>query len=200
LANNPPTEPPSISTCPVLTHQVQISLKDYQSFSLQLLPLDSHHIAVVAEPVSSPSPSISKTVQTTIQIFTRKGRILGTLALPVQVGSLVQTPIAHQFITVDRQNPSTAFLIDLKPYRISRLGINIEPHHWLATAWGYLFASHNQIVALDREGRSVGQLQTYLPITAIALASHDLFVATWQNQQGYLNTVDLRDANLDLLF
>jgi serine/threonine protein kinase len=195
---------------------IRLPLEGYELSSLQLLALDGGHVAVVAESLlprqglphrqdrsAHPKNFAAKNFAGTLmQVFTRRGTSVGTLNLPVRVGKLTRTSTPYQLMAVDRQDPHSVLLIDLKPYRISRLGVNVQPSYLISTAWGYLLADQQgEIVALDREGRHSGQLQAECPITATAFVSpHHLFVATWQEQQGYLYVVDLREANLDILF
>jgi serine/threonine-protein kinase len=191
-------------------YPIPVSLKGSNVASLQLLTLDSRHVAVVAETTTPPSDTTqlaqrvqSKTTSgTMLRVFTRRGTLVSTLNLPILGSKFELTLTPYQLMAVDRQNPHSVLLIDLKPYRISRLGVDIMPDDLLATPWGYLFADQQgAIVAIDREGRHLGQLQTGLPITAVAFMSpHRLWVATQQEQQGMLHAVDLRESGLDLLF
>jgi serine/threonine protein kinase len=183
---------------------IKIPLKGYQISSLQLLALDSSHVAVIAEFVPPASqPAQDKAVSgTSVKVFTRRGTAVGGLSLPVMGSKFSLTPTPYQLMAVDRQNLNSVLLIDLKPYRISRLGVEIVPNELIATPWGYLFSDRQgTIVSLDREGRHLGKLQTALPITALAFVfPHSLFIATWQDSKGYLHSVDLRESGLDLLF
>lgn len=190
---------------------IQIPLKRYHASSLQLLPLNRSHVAIVAEALTNgqgrsfPSAAQAKDSDTPgkfVKVLTRRGQVVGALDLPVNAGQLALTANPYRLMTVDRQNPKTVLLVDLKPYRILRIGVDIQPTHLIATSWGYILANpEGAIVALDREGRQSGQLQTDLPITAIAFgAPHTLFVATWQEPQGNLHAIDLQKADLELLF
>ncbi|WP_416675638.1 serine/threonine-protein kinase [Egbenema bharatensis] len=185
-------------------HPIKIPLKGYQISSLQLLVLDNSHVAVIAEsiPPASQTAQDKATPGTIVKVFTRRGTAVGTLNLPVLGSKFVLTLIPDQLMAVDRQNLNSVLLIDLKPYRISRLGVEIVPDELVATPWGYLFSNQQgTIVALDREGRHLGKLQTDLPITALTWVSpHSLLIATWHASQGHLHTVDLRESGLDLLF
>lgn len=189
----------------IAQHAVSIALKHHAPDSPQLLVLDTRHVAVFAELATrKPSQAESKageSLGTLVRVVTRRGNLVGSLSLPIQIGQAILTPTPYRILAVDRVNPQTVLLIDLKPYRILRLGVEIVPKFLLATAWGYILASQTQIVLLDQDGRQVGQIEVASAMTAIASFSHyGLLVATWDGQQGCLHTVDLREAGVDLLF
>lgn len=185
-------------------HPVKVSLPQGFQPSLQFLALDSNHVAILTDSIATKAGRSCKSQQdggTKVRVFTRRGTYVGALKLPVQVGQVWQTSVPYQLLTIDRQNPTSILLIDLKPYRILRLGVEIQPKLLTATSWGYIAADREQLVCLDREGQSIGNIQAPCPITAIApIEPHGLLVATWDGKQGYLHNVDLRESGVELLF
>jgi serine/threonine-protein kinase len=95
-------------------------------------------------------------------------------------------------------------LIDLKPFGVTRIALDINPTFAITTKWGYILADcHQRLVMLDQEGHTVGKFE--LPgtstardnsqITAIAaFAEYGLLIATWSNECGFLYTIDLRSS------
>lgn len=184
-------------------HPVYVALKGCVLQSLQFLALDERHVVVMTQTPAKPHVSGKQSsLGTLIKVLTRRGNLVGTLSLPLQVGRVVPTLTPYQLLATDRQNPKSLLLIDLKPYRILRLGTQIEPEFVSVTVWGYILAnSQGQILFLDREGRQIGYMLAPHRITAItSIGSYGLLVATWDGQQGCLHTIDLRQTDVELLF
>ncbi|GAB4376097.1 MAG: serine/threonine-protein kinase [Elainellaceae cyanobacterium] len=172
----------------------------------QLLALDNRHVALLIGVNHLPLAQRNQTKisgnSTLIKILTRRGKEIGSLHLPIQIDRAVLTPTPYQVLAIDRSNPTSVLLIDLKPYRILRLGVDLEPEFLITTLWGYIFANSDGLITfVDREGQQIGRMQAPARITAMTmLQPHELLVATWEGQQGYLHRVDLKTATLDLLF
>lgn len=184
---------------------ISVNLQSCSITGTQITALDDRHVAVVHTPTTrgtGKSELVKSLDRSLIRVFTRKGVQVGTLHLPVQVGKFIRTLLPYQLLAVDGNNSRSVLLIDLKPYRILRLGVEIEPAFLLATHWGYLIASaEGKIACLDRELRPIGQLLAPSSITAmVAIEPYELLIATWDGQQGYLHSLDLRESGLDLLF
>lgn len=183
---------------------VDLSLLPAQPF--HLLVLDSRHIALLMHmnraSVLQHEPTPESMTSTLVKIFTRRGTVVGSLYLPLHIERVALTAVPYQLLAVECNHPESVVLVDLKPYRLSRIGVALNPKFLVATEWGYIFAnSQGLIVFVDQEGRHLGQMQAAHEITAMtALSFHQLLVATWTGQQGYLHWVDLREAGLDLLF
>lgn len=198
ISNTPsPKAPTPQSIC--------VSLGQRSNHPLQLLALDTHHVAILIDRAKENDSRSCKTREqcgTKLKVYTRRGKPVGSLHLPLQIGQVCQTGVPYQLITTDRQHPETILLIELKPYRILRYRAGIEPKFLASMSWGYIAADEaGQIVCLDRDGVQVGQIATPDPITAIqAVEPYGLLVATWTGEQGHLYLVDLREADVELLF
>lgn len=188
---------------PVASRLIEVDLELQSIESAQLLALDSHHVAVVLNWAADRQDEQGYLLSgSSIQVLTRRGTRIGVLPLPVRLGQLVPTLTPYRYAAVDRDNPRSILSIDLKPYRVLRLNVEIEPLFLLTTTWGYIAASvQGKITFLDREGHCIGNLLAPAEITAIrAIEPHELLVATWDGQQGCLHSLDLREADLELLF
>ena len=186
------------------TAPVEVFFKKRLPVRPQIFALDSRHVAIamqvaIGESSSSESPENS---QTLIKAFTRRGNYVASLLLPCYVTQAIVTPKPYQLLALDRYHPQAIGVIDLKPYRIRRFAISIEPTLLAATDWGYILAnSAGQILLLDFEGRQLGKFTVPHAITAIApFDQRGLLVATWAGQQGSLYTLDLNEIGADLLF
>jgi serine/threonine-protein kinase len=166
----------------------------------QLMPLDSRHIAAFSHTVDSQSSACI--TGASIEVFTRRGSAVGSLNLPVPLRCLTASQTPYQLIGMEPAHPNSMLLIDLKPLRISRIGVEISPVLIEAAVWGYVLVDVNgQIVLLDRYGEGVGRIEGPANPTAIALPNpYGLLIATWKNGQGSLYTLDLRQLDLELVF
>lgn len=209
--------PQIASRMTIVSDPISLSLPARSLNSTRLFALDAHHVAVltdlspeddrgsatinsITDPLLKPPKPLD--YKTEIQVFCRRGYRIGTLTLPLRLGLTLVTPKPHRFLAVDRDNAGIAVLIDLKPYRILRIGVDITPDFLAAAPWGYLLADRRgKIVLLDREGQKVGGLIAPEPITAIAtLEQHQVTIATWSGSQGSLYTVNLKEVDVDLIF
>jgi serine/threonine-protein kinase len=179
--------------------------------SLNLLAVDSHHLALVTTPLSligQPDPELGQIpgsgvhAGSTIHLLTRRGDRIGSIQAGVRLQHLILTPTPYRLLAIEADQPGTVLLVDLKPYRIRRLWIEITPTFLAVTDWGYILAeSRGRIVIVDLEGRQVGAFESPFPITAITpVQPYGLLVATWDKGQGYLYSLDLRTLGIDLVF
>jgi serine/threonine protein kinase len=162
------------------------------SHLFQLLALDSRHFATLSHTVNSQN-NICIT-GALVEIFTRRGTSLGTLKLPVPLRSVVMGSSLHRLVATEPGHQNSILLIDLKPLRILRIGLEIAPALLAVTPWGYVFVSdEGEILLLDRYGQSIGRMEGPANPTAISvLDPYALLIATWKNGAGNLYTIDLR--------
>ncbi|HEY9641817.1 MAG TPA: serine/threonine-protein kinase [Coleofasciculaceae cyanobacterium] len=167
----------------------------------QLFVLDTRHVAL-AMPGAGASFTSKVETGTLIKVFTRRGSYVGSLFLPLRIGNAILTSTPYQLLAIDRDHPQLIAVIDLKPYRITRLATGIVPTLLAVTKWGYILAnSQGEIALLDLAGRQLGQMLAPEGITAIApLDQRHLLVATWAGQQGQIYSLDLNEIGADLLF
>lgn len=175
--------------------------------SLNLLALDSQHLAIVSTHPPRPNQSSQQRPDraeagTTVQVITRRGSQVGTLYLPLRLQQMILTPVPYRLLATEADHPGTVLLVDLKPYRIKRIWVEITPAFLAATPWGYILAElEGRIVFVDQEGRKVGAVNCPAPITAMtSVMQHGLLIATWKSGQGQLYQLDLRTLGLDLVF
>lgn len=158
-----------------------------------LFALDSRHLAIV-----TPQPASTETM---IRVITRRGSGVGVLPLSFWLQQVILTPRPYRLLATDDQ-PGTVLLIDLKPYRVRRLWVEISPQFLVAMEWGYILAeASGKMLFLDQEGRQIGTTLSPSPITVLTpIQQHKLLVATWESDIGYLFFLDLQTLGLDLVF
>lgn len=167
-----------------------------QTQLLALLALDSRHLAMVS--VGCPEQA---TAETSFGIVTRRGTWVGSLQLALRLQQITLTPTPYRLLATDH-HPGTILLIDLKPYRVKRLWVEITPTFLASTSWGYvLAAAQGRIIFIDYAGRQLGAVNSPAPITAMTLVEQNrLLVATWSGDTGMLYCLDLLTLGLDLIF
>jgi len=174
------------------------------STASKLYFLDSRHLVLISklEPGSS---------HTLFEFFTRRGNAIGVWKLPVPLQHLTPSTVPYRFLAVDQQHPTSILLIDMKPFRITRVSVPIAPKLVTAASWGYVLAdAQGQIILINELGQQVGWIDrpltksgsTTLAIAIVAQHPHNLFLSTWDHAQGNGNlyTVDLSQLEIDLLF
>jgi serine/threonine protein kinase len=164
---------------------------------LYLAALDGRHLVLVSEMFRG-----EKHLETWIEVFNRRGDRLGCLTLPVRLGCIISAPDPYRLVACDAADPNALLMIDLKPFRVVRLGIEIVPKFLAAANWGYVLASEaGELLLLDDLGQRVGRFQAPAPPVAIALfAATGLLLATQTQAQSQIHLLDLKEMDTDLLF
>lgn len=172
------------------------------SIVTHVIALDARHVAAVIRISTKGKRSEGRYPATLFEIFARRGNRLGSLTVPLTLTNLVKTLTPYRLLATDEYDPHSVLLVDLKPYRVSRIGVSIVPKLLTATSWGYILVDQEgRIVLLDDCGQQVNQIVGPADPTAIASVDHHgLFIATWNGTEGQLHTVDLRQLETDLLF
>jgi len=138
---------------------------------------------------------------THIEVVTRRGTRLGALYLPILLKTAIKTPNPYQLLALDRHDPRSITLIDLKPFRVMRIPVEIEPRFIATAPWGYLVMDEGgQMLILDREGYGINRVIGPNQPTAIALADdRHLWVASREADRNYLHGFDFKEMGIDLL-
>ncbi|WP_225895231.1 serine/threonine-protein kinase [Leptolyngbya sp. NIES-2104] len=155
---------------------------------IAIVAMSSRHVALISKVDRA----------TRIDLFNRRGQVLGTLNLPVQLKQVFSTPKPFCLVGIDQAR--SILLIHLKPYRLIQIAIALSPKFVTAFSWGVVVCNENQLIALDYEGQQIGRSDIPLHPCAIAGYGEDgLAIATWHQGQGRLYTLSLesiRAANL----
>jgi len=171
-----------------------------RSRRFQLMALDSRHIAIFSHRLASPTGVSSTGLQ--LEILSRRGNLLGSFNFPLHLCSVISSTIPYHLLAMEQGHPQTLLFIDLKPLKMTRIGVTIAPIFFAATAWGYvLMAADGQIALLNHYGQRIGQIDGPANPTAIATVEpYGLLIATWDGEQGCLYTIDLSQLELDVVF
>jgi serine/threonine-protein kinase len=141
------------------------------------------------------------------ELFNRRGQGLGVLPLDLNLEYCVLGNFPYQLIGLEVGAKDCLLVINLKPFQIKRLAVPIAPVLCQALDWGYVVAdAQAQLVLLDQDGEILGQVQappSSLPLSLTGLSTfqgHGVLLATWQQDQGTLYGIDLRQLNVNILF
>jgi len=180
-------------------HPLQPFITLHTGLCLQVIAFDAHHLALLSREAALDSTDVTE-VQ--IELFTRRGTKAGRLKLPLLLSRLFATLTSHRLLAIESNYPTSLLMLDLKPFRLRRIDLGLVPTLVAAAAWGYAVTSQDgQIMLLNQYGQLIGAIAAPATPTALCfLAPHQLLIATWEEAQGYLYGVDLRELDLDLLF
>lgn len=168
--------------------------------NLHLSWLDTRHLAII-DHSNSAGEIFPGDWRPQITVFTRRGQRLCEFKLPVPLSRVVPTSVAHRLLGIDSTDPQSVLLIDLMPYRICRIGLEIFPHCLTATPWGSAIADpQGTLILLDHQGQRLGKLATGLPTTAVmSLHSRCLGIVSAEEHPA-LHLLDLTQPPLELTF
>ncbi len=170
------------------------------SLPSQLIALDSRYGLAIF-----PSQETEDTLKngTIFRLFTRRGSFVGSFSLPLLLDRVTPSATSpYRLLAFEQRDPALGLLIDLKPFKVTPIALDITPAFVTATNWGYILTNRQgQVVLLDREGHGVGRFE--LPATSTAMissqitaiatfAEYGLLIATWSDKQGILYAIDLR--------
>ncbi|HEY9645962.1 MAG TPA: serine/threonine-protein kinase [Chroococcidiopsis sp.] len=176
---------------------------------MSVLSLESKHLVLLSYLYRKESKldahrdlSFADSIGTLLEVYTRRGERLATLTLPLRLKTVIRTATPYRLLATDDSAPNSVLQIDLKPYRVSRLGVSIVPEFLVATSWGAVLANTaGQIILMDEYGHQAGLIEGPANITAIAsFAHHGLLIATWDQSVGHLYTVNLKTLDVELMF
>jgi serine/threonine protein kinase len=158
-------------------HKTPFKIKLPHSNPQQIIPLNSYY-GILFIP--------TKEKETQGKIFTRKGKFIYSINLPIKINNLIShlTKDYHYF-ALDEKETNLGFLIDFKPYRLLSISLGIKPDFIVSIPQGFaLFNKDGEGVILDQDGQ---QSDTFkLPIKPLAIKScgetHLLIVAEEENE------------------
>ncbi|MBD0337287.1 MAG: serine/threonine protein kinase [Cyanobacteria bacterium Co-bin13] len=159
---------------------------------MALSALDTRHFVV----------AIAQAASTTFQCFTRRGNAVGTLHLATALSSLVPTAKPYRFLALEQNFPEAVLVIDLKPFRVSRYRLNIQPRWLISTGVGYAaISSDGKLRLVNEAGQVVGQIDRLpRPAHVALLSAFQLLWAVSEGAYSRIYTVDLKTLGLDVIF
>lgn len=151
--------------------------------------LDNHYLICAIRKLSD---SANRLV-----FLTRRGLILGKLALPQPAKQIVKSCTPYRVVVLLATAVPALLLVDLLPYRALRIPLPFAPRFGIATVWGYAIASDLVLMLLDLMGQSIGNIEFPEPIVAVAaIGLRELAVAEGDK----LYVFNITELGVDLIF
>ncbi len=139
-------------------------------------------------------------------LFSRRGQWLSHFTLPVSLDYWVRGIPAYELWALEAGHPQVLLKVGLKPFRLERIPLAIAPDQIHPLPWGCVLSNQaGEILLLNREGQSLGQLQVPLPadcqkLWLMPFAAHCLVIVIQQSAGLKLLPLDLRELELMLVF
>ncbi len=163
-----------------------------------LVAFDKHHLVAIS---NKPETNESRAI-----VVSRRGNIMYKLALPISIDAAIATFTCDRILVREAGNHQNILLVDLKPYRLSRICLEYEVLIMTATVWGYaITANYNQfqtiLILLDLRGNNINNLIIDGEVTAIAPLDTNLLAIATSEISGYkIYAIDLKKLEIDLVF
>lgn len=127
-----------------------------------------------------------------LAIYTRRGRLVGNLKLPISLKQLISLPQPYTLLGVGGNQQPFLVLIRLKPFSIIRIPLDEPPVCIGVTPWGFVAAKRNgKYTSFDLKGNLIGNYIGPVDPQAIApFGKTGLAIATYSNNQGYLHLIN----------
>ncbi len=164
---------------PQLTLVKEVLLPESPS---ELINLDNRH-GILVIPLAE--------AQTQLRFFNRRCQWFFDLNIPLSLFAF--TANAQHILALDKTDPDLAILINLKPFKVTYIVLEIQPDFILAQPWGFILVEKSgRISLIDLRGKYLGHLELREKITAIApLNPTQFLVATQTNSANKLYTYEL---------
>ncbi|NJL20971.1 MAG: serine/threonine protein kinase [Leptolyngbyaceae cyanobacterium SM1_3_5] len=88
-----------------------------KSTAAEVIALSSRHFAI----------AYSTANKTQIEVWTRQGQRIARFEIAAALSQITPSPTLGRFLAINRQQPNTLLLIDVKPFRLQRLNLPIVP-------------------------------------------------------------------------
>ena len=174
------------------TPPVALTFPALGSPAASLLPLDNRHLLLTT----------TNGTTTQGQILTRRGHVLGYLALHTTIQPPVRTQTNLRLLAQETGDKPALLIIDLKPYRVRRCRLERQ-FRWLGElALGYgAISDAGHFRLFNYEGQLIGQVDQFPIPTAIAWQPpYHLWLITAEDKGSALHQIDIRDLDLDVIF
>lgn len=135
--------------------------------------------------------------QTQFQAFTRRGSCYPAFSVPIVLQQITQScHHPYRLLAIATDQNRVGFLIDLKPWRLTRISLAIQPEQVLATPWGYVLVAAGQLLLLDLDGQSLSHFRLHevstKKVTAMTSTDQGFMIGTWAGTSATFYSVDVR--------
>jgi len=138
--------------------------------------------------------------QTQFQSFTRRGTCHQPFLAPIALQQIIQSRTNPYCLFAIAEN-QVGFLIHLKPWRLTRIALAIQPEHVLAAPWGYVLMGTGQVLLLGLDGQPLSHFRLHeVPtekVTAMTSTDQGCIISTWTGTSATLHIIDVRPILAD---
>ena len=141
-----------------------------------------------------------------LMVISRRGNLMHRLLLPSKLRAIISTHTKGRVLGLEENHHNSLLLIDLCPYRLTRLLIHYAITTVLPTHWGYVVAGQYNpqqtiLILMDLQGQELSHVFVDGNVTALGgVGKSQLAVAVSQEQQNRLYLLELKKLKLDLMF
>lgn len=131
------------------------------------------------------------------QGFSRRGTVFSTFSIPFPFHHVTQSAVhPSHLLAIGRDQACIGYIIDLHPWRLTRIALPFAPENVIATPWGYALISKNLVWLMGHQGQPYCQFSLPLSpdehITVATGVDQGLVIGTRWETSARLYTVDLR--------
>ncbi|MBF2036364.1 MAG: serine/threonine protein kinase [Leptolyngbyaceae cyanobacterium T60_A2020_046] len=156
------------------------------------LMIDNHHLIGADQ----------QTRHTALWIMTRRGHPLGVLPLRTRITRLFRTQTPYRLLACEPGDPPALLIVDLKPFRVVRCRLDIEPVWCGALIIGFAcLSATGELRLVNEQGQVIGRVDGLPPARAIAAhAPYQMYLIPQLPNPPSVHSIDIRDLGLDIVF
>lgn len=158
----------------------------------EIILLDHYYFAVLTKKQDSDTQRLV--------FLSRRGQMVGKVGLPRSIHGILPSLTPYRLVLLETGTPPSLILLDLQPYRTTRLLLPFVPDRAIATVWGYAISSGSVLILLDLLGQNLANLQFPCCIShLVSYGHHGLVVITTEADQSWRYLIDLPQEGIDLI-
>lgn len=153
----------------------------------ELIVLDNRHFLAIWSETNPKEPG------TLLRAYTRRGTVVGSVQLAVNVGQAIKTPEPYKLIGIPTGLKPAVFLIHLWPLKVTRIPLDTTPLCASVTPWGSVFADdEGKILVCDPQGNLIGNVAgPAKPKTVTFWGKTGLVVATCSGEHSHIHFLNV---------
>ena len=169
----------------------------------EICPLNQRYLTLAwTDPSSDQVKSLNRGEErreTKLQIYARRGTLMGSVTLPLALKRLTATNKPYEFIALEKSAQFTALSIQLRPIKVQQLPLAEVPACFASAPWGSAFAeTSGKITLLNQYSEVLSSFWGPPCPTAIApLGATTLAIATDNNNTPQLHFLDIQAYLID---
>ena len=165
---------------------------------LKTQAIDSRHFVVISQ--NPQDTFLDESPSLHLQIWNRRGDVLGQMSLEVAVEQFWPTPRPRHLIATEHHMPQSLLFISLQPLQVRRVELPFEPKVIAVMQQGYLAIDQlGRGILLTNDGEAIAQVSLpENPTAVVVIDDRILLISTWSKGMGHLMEFDIEPLK-DLL-